>query len=139
MAFQMKSTYVGDLRTTAEHLKSGVKIVTDAPTDNMGKGESFSPTDLLCTALATCKMTTMGIVAQREGVNVDLSGMTCEIEKIMSAEPPRRVAEIVIKLHLPIADTLNDKQKTILRNAALKCPVALSLAPEVKQTVTFNF
>ena len=139
MAFQMKSTYVGGLRTEAEHLKSGVTIVTDAPTDNMGKGESFSPTDLLCTALATCKMTTMGIVAQREGVNVDLSGMTCEIEKIMSAEPPRRIAEIVIKLHLPIADSLTDKQKTILRNAALKCPVALSLAPGVKQTVTFNF
>jgi uncharacterized OsmC-like protein len=138
MPFQFKSTYLGGLRTESVHYQSNTTIITDAPTDNMGKGEAFSPTDLLCIALANCKMTTMGIVAQRDSINVDLTGMTCEIEKIMQATP-RKVAEVVIKLHLPNAENLDERTKTILRNAALQCPVAKSLSPELKQTVTFNF
>jgi putative redox protein len=136
MAFQFKSTYIGELRTESVHFQSNTTIITDAPTDNHGKGESFSPTDLLCVALANCQMTTMGIVAQRD--NLDLRGMTCEIEKIMQASP-RKVAEVVIHLTIPNPERFNEKEKTLLRNAALQCPVARSLASDVKQNITFNF
>jgi putative redox protein len=136
MAFQFKSIYLGDLRTESLHYQSQTQIITDAPTDNHGKGEAFSPTDLLCVSLANCKMTTMGIVAQRD--NIDLKGMTCEIEKVMQATP-RRIAEIIIKLEVPNPERFDEKTRTILRNAALKCPVAMSLSPDVKQTVSFNF
>ncbi len=136
MAFQFKSTYLGELRTESVHFQSGTKIITDAPTDNHGKGEAFSPTDLLCVSLANCQMTTMGIVAQRDGI--DLTGMTCEIEKVMQASP-RKVAEIIIHLSLPNPEKLNEKERVLMRNTALKCPVAQSLSAEVKQTITFNF
>ena len=136
MAFQFKSTYVGELRTESVHFQSNTQIITDAPTDNHGKGEAFSPTDLLCVSLANCQMTTMGIVAQRD--NIDLVGMTCEIEKVMQATP-RRIAEIIIVLTVPNPERLTEKERTILRNAALKCPVAQSLSADVKQTVSFNF
>ncbi len=136
MTFQMKSTYVGELRTENLHLQSGNQIITDAPTDNFGKGEAFSPTDLLCVSLATCVMTTMGIVAQRE--NIDLAGMNCEIQKIM-ANNPRRIAEIVVNLTLPQVNSLDEKQKVLLKNTASTCPVSRSLSPEVKQSFTFNW
>jgi len=127
--------YQGNLRTQATHLKSGEKIITDAPVDNSGKGESFSPTDLVSAALSSCMMTIMGIVAEREGI--DLKGLRSEVVKIMTSNP-RRIGEIQITFyHLSLVAT--DEQKQKLKNAALTCPVALSLSESVKQTVAFNF
>jgi putative redox protein len=127
--------YVGDLRTRALHLKSGETITTDAPTDNQGKGEAFSPTDLVSAALSSCMMTIMGQVANRE--DVDLKGLKTEVVKIMSANP-RKISEIKITFSHPhLGATEVQKQK--LKNAAVTCPVALSLSESVKQTITFNF
>src|SRR5271163_547191 len=95
----IETTYIGDLRTEATHLQSGTKIITDAPTDNQGKGEAFSPTDLLAEALASCVLTTMGITANTHGINID--GTTAEVTKIMAANP-RRVAEVVVDLKFPV-------------------------------------
>ncbi|MCS7018115.1 MAG: OsmC family protein [Cytophagales bacterium] len=130
-----KNTYLGDLRTESIHIKSGTRIITDAPTDNHGKGEAFSPTDLVCAALASCKMTIMGILANREGI--DLQGLSCEIEKVMATNP-RRISEIKITFSLPNSQ-LTEKQRTMLINAANTCPVALSLHPDLKRTVVYNF
>ena len=127
--------YLGDLRTHAVHLKSGQSITTDAPTDNQGKGEAFSPTDLVCSALSSCMMTIMGQVANREGVN--LKGLKTEVVKIMSANP-RKIAEIKITFTHPHLQA-TDVQKQKLINAALTCPVALSLSETLKQTILFNF
>lgn len=127
--------YLGKLRTRAKHLKSGNFIVTDAPTDNNGRGEAFSPTDLVSAALSSCMITIMGMVAEREGV--DLKGLTSDVVKIMASNP-RKIAEIQIAFtHPGLVATEVQKQK--LKNAALTCPVALSLAESVKQTVVFNF
>lgn len=127
--------YLGELRTRARHLKSGNLMITDAPVDNMGKGEAFSPTDLVSAALSSCMMTIMGQVAEREGIN--LKGLSSDVVKIMSSSP-RKIAEIQITFtHTSLQATEVQKQK--LRNAAKTCPVALSLAESVKQTVTFNF
>lgn len=127
--------YLGDLRTQAKHLKSGNLVTTDAPVDNMGKGEAFSPTDLVSAALCSCMLTIMGQVADREGIN--LKGLSSEVVKIMSSNP-RKIAEIQITFsHAALQATEVQKQK--LRNAAKTCPVALSLAESIKQTVTFNF
>lgn len=127
--------YAGDLRTHAIHLKSGQSITTDAPVDNQGKGEAFSPTDLVSAALSSCMMTIMGQVANREGV--DLRGLKTEIVKVMTANP-RKIAEIKITFSHPhLAAT--DVQKQKLKNAAITCPVALSLSESLKQTVLFNF
>ncbi|WP_448518346.1 OsmC family protein [Rhodoflexus sp.] len=130
-----KNTYLGDLRTVSIHIKSGNQIITDAPIDNHGKGEAFSPTDLVCAALASCKMTIMGIIANREGI--DLTGLTCEVEKIMETTP-RRIGEIKIVFELPNSQ-LSEKHRTMLIRAANTCPVALSLHPEIKRNVTYNF
>jgi uncharacterized OsmC-like protein len=130
-----KNTYLGDLRTESIHIKSGNRIITDAPTDNHGKGEAFSPTDLVCASLASCKMTIMGILANREGI--DLSGLTCEVEKIMASNP-RRISEIKITFELPNSQ-LSEKHRTMLINAANTCPVALSLHPDIRRTVVYNF
>ncbi len=127
--------YVGGLRTRATHLKSGDTITTDAPTDNQGKGEAFSPTDLVSSALSSCMMTIMGQVAQREGV--ELKGLKTEVVKIMSANP-RKIAEIKITFTHPDLQA-TDVQKQKLKNAAITCPVALSLSESLKQTITFNF
>ncbi|GHM99622.1 stress-induced protein OsmC [Cytophagales bacterium WSM2-2] len=127
--------YVGDLRTKGVHLKSGNTYTTDAPTDNQGKGEAFSPTDLVSAALSSCMMTIMGQVALREGV--DMKGLKTEIVKIMASNP-RKIAEIKVTFsHAGLQATEVQKQK--LMNAARTCPVALSLADSVKQTVTFNW
>lgn len=127
--------YLGDLRTQAKHFKSGNLVITDAPVDNMGKGEAFSPTDLVSAALCSCMLTIMGQVADREGIN--LKGLSSEVIKIMSSNP-RKIAEIQITFsHNALQATEVQKQK--LRNAAKTCPVALSLAESVKQTITFNF
>ena len=127
--------YVGDLRTKATHLKSGNIITTDAPTDNQGKGEAFSPTDLVSAALSSCMMTIMGQVAAREGVN--MKGLKTDVVKVMTASP-RKIAEIKIAFSHPDLKA-TDVQKQKLENAARTCPVALSLSDSLKQTITFNW
>lgn len=130
----IKNEYLGQLRTEGTHIKSGQKIITDAPTDNKGKGEAFSPTDLLSFSLSACMMTIMGQVADREDINMD--GVTTEITKVMSAAP-RKVSEIHINFNWPRIN-ITDKQKTMLINAAKTCPVALSIHPDIKLEVSFN-
>ena len=127
--------YQGELRTSAQHLASGNIVITDAPVDNQGKGEAFSPTDLVCAALGSCMMTIMGIVANRNSINIE--GMKIDITKIMSAEP-RRIGEIVLHFKMP-STGFSDKEKAMLENAARTCPVALSLHPDVKQTILFEY
>ncbi|PIQ20846.1 MAG: osmotically inducible protein OsmC [Cytophagales bacterium CG18_big_fil_WC_8_21_14_2_50_42_9] len=129
------SIYSGQLRTQATHLASNNSIVTDAPLDNNGRGEAFSPTDLVCAALGSCMMTIMGIVAQRHGLQ--LEDTRIHITKIMAADP-RRIAEIILHFTFP-ANNFSEKERALLENAARTCPVALSLHPDVKQTVTFQY
>jgi putative redox protein len=135
---QMTAIYKGDLRTEGVHLKSGNKIITDAPLDNNGKGEAYSPTDLVCAALASCILTTLGILANRE--NLDITDMKAEITKVMATDP-RRIAEIAIDITLPEnkISKLSDKHKLTLKRAAHSCPVAISLHPDLKQVLNFNF
>ena len=131
----MTGIYQGELRTEVTHLRSGIKIITDAPPDNNGKGEAFSPTDLACAALSSCMMTLMGITARREGI--DLTGLRSEIVKIMSPSP-RKISEVQITFtHVNLVAT--DAQKEMLKHAALTCPVTLSLSESIRQNVTFNF
>jgi len=130
-----KVIYLGDLRTECEHVKSGDKFITDAPTDNNGKGEAFSPTDTVATALASCMLTVMGIKAkQMEGV--ELKGSTAEVTKIMKAEP-RRIVRVEIKLNLEGVQT--EKEKKILENTAKTCPVLNSLHPDMEKEIVFNW
>ncbi len=117
------------------HLQSGTEIITDAPTDNQGKGEAFSPTDLVATALGSCMMTIMGIAARSHGLN--LEGTRLKITKIMNSEP-RHIGEVKIKIDFPEGE-YTEKHKKILQHCADTCPVALSLHPDVKQTVKLNF
>lgn len=131
----IETTYLGELRTEATHVQSGSKILSDAPTDNQGKGEAFSPTDLLASSLASCMITIMGITSRTHQIDID--GTTCEVTKIMSAEPPRRVAEVIINLHFPKSYT--EKEQKLLEKAALNCPVMLSLHPDLKKTVNFGW
>jgi putative redox protein len=131
----MNAIYTGGLRTEVTHLKSGNKIITDAPTDNNGRGEAFSPTDLTCASLNSCMMTLMGILAEREQIN--LTGLKSDIVKVMAANP-RKIAEVQITFtHENLVAT--DIQKEKLKRAALTCPVALSLNDELKQNIIFNF
>jgi putative redox protein len=130
-----KTEYLGNLRTEAQHLQSGNKIITDAPLDNQGKGEAFSPTDLVATALASCMITIVGIAANNHHFNID--GTQMEITKIMASEP-RRISEVKIDFILP-ANNYTDKQKRIIENAALTCPIAKSLHPDLKQTIGFQY
>lgn len=127
--------YQGSLRTQVTHLKSQNNIITDAPLDNNGKGEAFSPTDLVCAALSSCMMTLMGILAERE--NIQLEGLKSDVVKIMDSNP-RKIGEVQITFtHPNLVATEIQRQK--LKNAALTCPVALSLSESVKQTITFNW
>lgn len=127
-------TYLGDLRTSSIHLQSGTEILSDAPLDNNGKGEAFSPTDTVANALATCMMTIMGIKANN--LEVDLKGATAQVVKIMNGEP-RRIGAIAISFEMHgITDV---KIKTILERAAMTCPVFLSLHPEIEKRITFNW
>jgi uncharacterized OsmC-like protein len=131
------TTYSGDLRTNSTHLQSGNQLITDAPTDNMGKGKAFSPTDLLATATGTCILTTMAIVAQRDGI--ELGDSEVEVTKIMTQTPPRRVARLEINLKMKANVVLSDEQIKKLENTAHKCPVSLSLHPDVEQVLTFEW
>ena len=128
--------YNGDLRTTCTHLKSGSHFETDAPTDNNGKGERFSPTDLLATSLATCMITVMGIKART--MNFDLTDVKIEVLKKMAAEP-RRVSGIDLKVHIPESlSSLDEKTITILKNTGNTCPVAKSLHPDIEVNVDWG-
>ena len=127
--------YKGNLRTESTHLESGTVILTDAPKDNNGKGEAFSPTDLMSTSLANCMLTIMGILAKREGWNMDET--KAEVTKVMYSDP-RRVGEIHIKITFP-NNNFDEKQRKMLENAAHTCPVAKSLHPDIKQEIEFIF
>jgi uncharacterized OsmC-like protein len=127
--------YEGDLRCSARHGPSGSTLVTDAPVDNHGKGESFSPTDLLAAALPSCMMTIMGIVAAREGI--DLRGMTATTTKVMSTDAPRRIASLHTNITLPIAADHPHRGK--LEQAAHTCPVHKSLRESIEADVTFMY
>lgn len=131
----MKATYLGELRVECEHLESGTKIITDAPRDNCGKGEAFSPTDLCATALGACILTTMGIYASQH--EIDLTGAEAEIVKMMGNEP-RRIAEIDIVIHMP-AKGYSEKEKKILERVAHACPVHFSLNDRLVKNIKFNW
>ncbi len=132
----IKTIYRGGLRTEATHLDSSTTILTDAPKDNQGSGEAFSPTDLLATSLGSCMLTIMGIAARTHSIEIE--GTEVEITKIMAAEP-RRVAEVKVIFNFPEAIEYSAKERKILEAAAHSCPVAKSLHPDLVQTITFNF
>ena len=129
-----KITYLGDLRTTSTHLQSGTEILSDAPVDNHGKGQAFSPTDLLANALGSCMITVMAIKANEMGI--ELKGTTAEVTKIMQAEP-RRIKRLEVTLNMAVAVT--QKDQTILERVGRTCPVYLSLHPEVEKEIVFNW
>ena len=131
----IKTTYLGNLRTENIHLQSGSKIITDAPTDNRGKGEAFSPTDLLATALGNCIMTIMGIKAMDNGI--DIVGTEIEITKIM-ADAPRRVSEVIMEFKFP-KKGYTDEEKRLIESVAGTSPVPLSVNSGMKQTIRFNW
>lgn len=131
----IETIYLGELRTRATHLQSGNSLLTDAPTDNQGKGEYFSPTDLVATALGSCMVTVIGIASRTHGFSIDGAKMT--ITKVMTQEPPRRIAEVVIDLVFP-AD-YPEKVKKVIDYTVKNCPVALSLHPDIRQTVTVTY
>jgi putative redox protein len=127
-------TYINNLRTEMTHCQSGTVVLTDAPVDNKGKGEVFSPTDLMATSLGSCMLTIMGIAAQEHGFSID--GSTATVTKIMASDP-RRIAEIKIDITFP--DVYSEKYKKILTIISKTCPVALSLHPDLKQDVSLHF
>ena len=128
--------YEGELRTVAQHTASGTRIETDAPVDNHGKGEKFSPSDLVATALGSCMLTMMGMKAR--DLNIDLKGTRIEIQKFMKAEP-RRISGISLTFHLPNNLHLSEKNKTILQRAADTCPVFYSIHPDIDVQVNYNW
>ncbi len=132
---QIDLIYEGDLRVKATHGPSGKTLVTDAPVDNQGKGESFSPTDLVCTALGSCMMTIMGIVAERH--KIDLKGSTVKVVKHMVQEPVRRIGKI--EVHFQMSAKIEERERKMLERAAMTCPVHESLHPEIEQDIHFNW
>lgn len=131
----VETIYKGDLRTKATHVKSGNELITDAPIDNHGKGEAFSPTDLVATAFGSCILTILGVA--EENYNLNLKGTSLKITKIMS-ENPRRIGEIVVEMDFPKSN-YTDKQKHIIEHITKTCPVGLSLHPDIKQTIILNY
>jgi uncharacterized OsmC-like protein len=129
-----KITYLGNLRTESVHLQSGARILSDAPLDNQGQGEAFSPTDLVANALGSCMMTIMGIKAR--DMDLDLVGTTLEITKVMHSEP-RRIGAIHIQIYSPFQP--NEKEQVLLERAAFSCPVFLSLHPELEKSIVFHW
>lgn len=127
--------YEGELHCSAKHGPSGVELTTDAPVDNHGRGESFSPTDLVGTAMGTCMLTIMGIAAQRHGL--DIRGARVDVEKTMVADPVRRIGRLTLAIHVP--GEHDERARELLRAAALGCPVKASLAPEVDVDVAFRW
>lgn len=131
----VKTIYKGDLRSEATHLQSGTTILTDAPTDNHGRGEAFSPTDLLATALGSCMLTIIGLAAKTHGFNID--GTELETTKIMATDP-RRVGEVVLTFNFP-KNNYTEKERKIIEASAKSCPIAQSLSEKLVQTVNFNY
>ena len=129
-----KVTYIGELRTKNQHMKSGDVFTTDAPLDNNGKGEAFSPTDTVATGLANCMLTVMGIKARQ--MEVDMTGTTAEVTKVMTSDP-RRIAKIEVIIDFPFS--AEDKTQKILEHTARTCPVIYSLHPDIEKVVTFNW
>lgn len=129
-----KVNYLGDLRTAAIHIASDKNIITDAPIDNQGKGEAFSPTDTVATALASCLLTIMGIKAR--DLNIDITKTSAEVTKVMASNP-RRISEIEITVNF--TKSYDQRIKKILEKAALTCPVSNSLHPDLKQNILFNW
>jgi uncharacterized OsmC-like protein len=127
--------YEGDLRCTAQHLQSGTIVETDAPSDNRGKGERFSPTDLVCTALATCMATTMAIKAN--DMAIELKGLTIAVTKNMQSDP-RRISKIDVKVSFPTSLVLEEKEKIILQRTGDNCPVVKSLHPDLVLNIEYN-
>ncbi len=130
----LRTKHLGGLRTEITHLQSGGTVTTDAPTDNNGKGEFISPTDMVAGALGSCMLTLMDMAAQRMGI--DMTGTTLGITKIMAAEP-RRIGEIQIEVYFPF--TADKKTRTVLERAAETCPVAKSLHPDLRRTVVYHY
>jgi putative redox protein len=131
-----KTFYLGTLRTKATHIRSGESIITDAPPDNQGRGEYFSPTDLAATSLASCMMTVLGIGGRTLGFSIE--GLEAVITKTMSAEAPRRIIHIKVELNFPKI-SYSDKDKAAIERIARNCPVALSLHPDLQQEIVFNY
>lgn len=129
--------YLGELRTDCSHLQSGTHINTDAPTDNQGRGEAFSPTDLVANALGTCIITTMAIFARRDGI--ELKGSALDVTKIMTTQPPRRIARIEVDLVLRTETRPDDETRARLEKIAHTCPVAISLHPDLEQAVQIRW
>jgi putative redox protein len=132
-----KVIYLNDLRTNATHLASNTTIVTDAPVDNHGKGEAFSPTDLAATSLAACMITVLGIHADKSGIN--MTGTHAEVTKIMNTEGSRRIVGIDVKLEIVTTEVMDEKQRIILERVAKTCPVSLSLHPDIHQNIQISF
>jgi putative redox protein len=132
---EIQIAYQGKLRCSATHVDSGATILTDAPKDNMGNGESFSPTDLVATALGTCMLTVMGIAARR--MEIDLTGAAVTVTKEMITEPVRRIRRLSVNFRIPLL--LSAEQRQELENAAMTCPVHKSLHPDVEIPVSFKW
>jgi len=128
-------TYLGDLRVNARHERSGTEIITDAPVDHEGKGESFSPTDLLATSLGACMISVLGIIARHDNINIE--GLKAHVTKIMASNP-RKVGEIIIDLKFP-HNNYSEKEKLIFERAIKTCPVLFSLNENVKKTLTIYY
>ncbi|MEC5157336.1 OsmC family protein [Chryseobacterium sp. MP_3.2] len=129
-----KITYITDLRCESEHLQSGTIVITDAPTDNHGKGDAFSPTDLCATSLAQCMLTTIAILGKEKGIVID--GSYAKVQKNMNPKP-RKIAGILCDIYF--SGDFSDEQKEFIQETAYNCPVALSLHPDLKKTVSFNY
>ena len=132
---QISVEYEGDLHCLSIHGPSQMALSTDAPKDNLGRGDGFSPTDLTATSLGVCMLTTMAIVATKQSLNVELSGTRAIVRKHMTATAPRRIQKIEVNVEIPLPES--HAAREALEEAALKCPVALSLHPEVDKAVTF--
>jgi len=131
-----KTTYLGELRTSSIHLQSSSKIISDAPLDNQGKGQAFSPTDCCATSLAMCMFTIMGIHVQKH--DFDIIDSFAEVTKTMASDP-RRISKIDVKMTVKTSRSLNENEKKALENAAFHCPVAKSLHPDITQAITFSY
>ena len=130
---RIQMEYQGDLRCTSVHTPSKTELATDAPVDNQGRGESFSPTDLIATSLGTCILTTMGIVART--LNFDLAGASATVDKEMSSTPPRKISRLTVAIRMPRTTSPENQQR--LENAAQACPVKRSLHPDIETPIEF--
>ncbi len=132
---EIHSVYQGELRCASTHMPSGTVLITDAPADNQGKAESFSPTDLVATALANCILTVMGITARK--LKIDITGTTAVVNKAMVVQPKRRISSLSVVITFPMA--LADEHRAALEQAALTCPVHASLHPDVAMPIEFRW